>query len=71
MKFYEQADVIFHDCETAPYKSGVHAHYSDLKNLEQKHYNKMWLYHYQSNPSQTPEEDGFLGFAKKGQVFEL
>lgn len=55
------ADIIFHDCETAGSFSRVHAHYSDLVTLNDKYKNKMWLYHYQQNPSQEPEEDGFKG----------
>ena len=31
--FYRPADVIFHDCETAPYESKVHAHYNKLRQL--------------------------------------
>lgn len=69
IKFYDQADVIFHDCETAPFKSGVHAHYSFLKTLESRYKKKMWLYHYQ--PGELPDavSDGFHGFVKKGQEF--
>ena len=69
--FYGMADLIFHDCETAPYKSGVHAHYGDLLNLPQATKAKMWLYHYQPNPVQVPTMDGFQGFIAKGQVFEF
>lgn len=67
--FYEEADIIFHDCETSPYKSGVHAHYSELVKLPEAIKNKMWLYHY--NPGELPDakKDGFLGFVKKGQCF--
>jgi ribonuclease BN (tRNA processing enzyme) len=67
--FYEEADVIFHDCETSPHKSGVHAHYSDLIKLPSHIKKKMWLYHY--NPGKLPnaKKDGFHGFIKKGQVF--
>lgn len=70
MDFYKMADVIFQDCETTPYKSGVHAHYSELVTLPNEIKNKMWLYHYQ--PGELPDAvgDGFLGFVKKGQTFE-
>jgi len=68
--FYNSADVIFHDCETAPYYSGVHAHYDELKTLDDKTRSKMWLMHYQDNPTQDPVADGFRGFVQKGQVFE-
>ncbi len=67
--FYQEADIIFHDCETSAFKSGVHAHYSELVKLPQEIKNKMWLYHY--NPGKLPnaKKDGFLGFVKKGQCF--
>jgi ribonuclease BN (tRNA processing enzyme) len=70
-KFYDSCDLIFHDCETAPFKSGVHAHYEDLKSLPAQVKAKMWLYHYQPSPSQDSEKDGFLGFVKKAQIFEI
>lgn len=77
--FYEQADVILEDCETAPFKSHVHAHYEDLKQLEDKFKNKMWLYHYNDIPhrcadmdamQQMAKHDGFKGFLTQGQVIE-
>ncbi|MFA7219207.1 MAG: MBL fold metallo-hydrolase [Synergistaceae bacterium] len=70
--WYNMADLIFHDCETTPYKSGVHAHYTELKELSEETKKKMWLYHYQDgalNSCWEPEEDGFSGFVKKGQKF--
>jgi len=70
-KFYDLATDVFHDCETAPFKSGVHAHYTDLESLSDSTRAKMWLYHYQPDPPQSPEEDGFQGFVQKGQVFEF
>lgn len=68
---FDQADLIFHDCETAQIKSGVHATYDQLVELPSNYKNKMWLYHY--NPGLLPAstEDGFLGFVKKGQVFSF
>ena len=67
--YYDEATIIFHDCETAEHKSGVHAHYSELVKLPAKLKKKMWLYHY--NPGKLPdaEADGFLGFVKRGQTF--
>lgn len=67
--YYEEADIIFHDCETSSNKSTVHAHYSELKLLPEPIKNKMWLYHY--NPGALPDalKDGFLGFVGKGQSF--
>lgn len=70
-KFYDMADVIFHDSETAPFKSGVHAHYTDLKNLPANTKSKMWLYHYQPGDKPDAEADGFNGFVTKGQSFKF
>ncbi len=70
-KFYDQADLILHDCETAPFKSGVHAHYDDLNGLPDKVKAKMWLYHYQPKPQQDATKDGFLGFVKKAQIMVI
>ena len=71
VKFYDMADVILHDCETAPYKSGVHAHYDFLRTIDPKFKKKMWLYHYQPGTLPDAAADGFLGFAKKGQQFSF
>jgi len=70
MKFYEWADVIFHDCETTPFESGVHSHYDKMRTLPEKVKAKMWLYHYAPGKLPDAVSDGFLGFAKKGQVFK-
>lgn len=69
--YYEKADLIFHDCETAERRSRVHATYGDLLQLDPKIKEKMWLYHY--NPGELPDAiaDGFKGFVKKGQTFHL
>lgn len=69
-EFYNQSHVIFHDCETL-YKSGVHAHYDDLKTLDKETKGKMWLYHYQPETEDQVKaiKDGFLGFVTKGQEF--
>lgn len=71
LDFYKMSDVIYQDCETAPFKSGVHAHYNELVTLPAEVKAKMWLYHY--NPGALPDAvaDGFAGFAKKGQVFDI
>jgi len=71
MQFYKDADIIFQDCETAPFKSGVHAHYTDLKNLPAEIKSKMWLYHYNDGELPDAKAEGFAGFASKGQTFEL
>jgi ribonuclease BN (tRNA processing enzyme) len=68
---YEQADLIFHDCETSSTKSGVHAHYTQLCTLNPAIKNKMWLYHYQPGSLPDAKKDGFRGFVKKGQTFNF
>lgn len=70
-KFYHKADLIFQDCETSSFRSGIHANYADLKTLEDEVKSKMWLYHYQPNPPQNPQGDQFCGFVRKGDSFEL
>ena len=74
--FYQEADHIFQDCETTPFKSGVHANYSDLRTLPPEMKKKMWLYHYQDNVidewdtwNEKAIADGFRGFVKTGAVF--
>lgn len=68
--FYDMADLIFHDCETGEFESGVHAHYNQLKTLPEKFTKKMWLYHYQDGELPDAKADRFLGFVKIGQVFD-
>lgn len=69
--YYNLADVIFHDCETAPYKSKVHANYVDLNTLPAEIKQKMWLYHYNDGPLPDAVADGFAGFVHRGDVFSL
>jgi ribonuclease BN (tRNA processing enzyme) len=69
LHFYEKADVIFQDCETAECRSGVHAHYSELVTLDKKIKSKMWLYHYNPGPLPDAKKGGFKGFIVKGQAF--
>ncbi len=66
-----RAALIFHDCETSPFKSIVHTHYDDLLGLPETIRGKIWLYHYQPCPTQRPEQDGFKGFVSRGRVFSL
>ncbi len=75
--FYNQADTIIQDCETAPYKSGVHAHFDELCTLDEETKKKMYLVHYQDNVCDNLEEwqtkaidSGFVGFAIQGQTIE-
>ena len=67
----KNSSLIFHDCETAPFKSNVHAHYDELLTLPLKVRKKIWLYHYQPKPDYDPEKDGFKGFVVKGQEFSI
>ena len=69
--FYKRCHTIFQDCETAPYKSGVHAHYSELLTLAPEIRAKMWLYHYQDGERPNAKADGFAGFVEQGQIFEF
>lgn len=69
--FYNEADIIFHDCETSNFKSGVHAHYSELEILDDETKKKMWLYHYQDGKLPDAKKDGFAGFVKRGQSFTI
>ena len=69
--FYNVADLIFQDCETAPFPSGVHAHYTELVTLPDDIKAKMHLYHY--HPGEKPDcvTDGFAGWITRGQEFIL
>lgn len=76
MDFYKQADMIIQDCETAPYKSGVHAHFTELRTLPDDIKKKMILVHYQDNVFDGDvisnervnkvRADGFMCMAHKG-----
>lgn len=68
--YYQAADYIFHDCETGPNRSGVHAHYDDLLTLPKKIKQKTWLYHYSALHA-PKDHDGFAGFVQRGQVFDF
>ena len=47
--FYKMVDIIIQDCETMPFKSGVHANYSELKDLPAEIKAKMFLVHFNDN----------------------
>lgn len=64
--FYRSADIIFQDCETSAYRSGVHAHYSELLTLPPEIRSKMHLYHYNPGAKPDAQADGFVGFVDKG-----
>lgn len=73
--YYDESNVIIHDCETM-HKSGVHAHYDDLKTLKPEVKSKMKLIHYQDNVladwdnwQSKAINDGFIGFVKPGVIY--
>ncbi len=68
-RFYQDADIIFQDCETSPFRSGIHAHYEQLVALPAEVKSKMWLYHYQPGPRKEATLDGFAGWVDKAQCF--
>lgn len=70
-KAYQNADIIFQDCEINKEQSGVHTHYSQLVTLDPDIKARMWLYHYNACPLPDAKADGFCGFVRPGQVFEL
>lgn len=69
--FYESANLIFHDCNTAPFPGGVHANYQELVSLPEPIKNKTWLYHYPPGSLPNAKQDGFQGFIKRGQIFDF
>ena len=70
-KYYENADIIFQDCETSEYPTHIHAHYEQLNNLPKQIKNKMWLYGYQPGKLPNAKKDNFQGFVTRGQIFEF
>lgn len=69
--YYETADLIFHDCEITHFPTTVHAHYTELAALPLDIKAKIWLYGYQQGTLPDALKDGFLGFVKRGQIFNL
>ena len=68
---YTTANIVLHDCETG-FRSGVHPHYDDMKELPEDVKKKIYLYHY--NEPKAPDagaEDGFGGFIQVGDAFEI
>lgn len=80
MDFYKQADLIVQDCETYPFKSGVHAHFDELCTLPEDIRKRMVLVHYADNCADrngSLDEDWVakalkaeLRFANLGEVIE-
>ncbi len=71
MESYNDADIIFHDCETSAHLSLQHAHYNQLVTLPPEIKAKMWLYGYNSGALPDAIGDGFCGFVVRGQQFEV
>lgn len=71
--WYAAADIIFHDCETTDYQSGVHAHFRELVSLRDEIKAKTWLYHTSDNNifENDPRAAAFKGFVRCGQAFDL
>jgi ribonuclease BN (tRNA processing enzyme) len=80
--FYNMSDLIIQDCETSPFKSGVHSNYEDLKTLPENIKQKMILVHYQDNIlnddctvkeewSTKITDDKFGRFGTKGMIYEI
>lgn len=80
--YYSESDIIIHDCETMYFpngdamKSGVHAHYEDLKTLKPEIKEKMRLIHYYDNVfaefdtwQDRAHDDGFWGFTQPGTIY--
>ncbi|MFM1842056.1 MAG: hypothetical protein RLZZ490_792 [Cyanobacteriota bacterium] len=70
-QYFENADLIFHDCELSTCPTPVHAHYQELAELPIAIKHKMWLYGYQPGELPPATKDGFLGFIKRGQEFNF
>ena len=68
---FENADIIFNDCELASRPTPVHAHYRELVELPIAIKKKIWLYGYQPGELPPATKDGFLGFVKRGQEFQF
>jgi len=74
--FYESADVIYHDCETLPFCTGVHSNFMEMSKLPAADKAKMRLVHFQDNVVDEPdvwrlkaEAAGFGGFVMRGEEF--
>lgn len=77
MPFWEEADVIFQDCEMMEYDGSVHAQFRQLNEIPKEYKSKMYLYHYMiygDKSIETLEQEvlnaGFAGIVKCGQEFD-
>jgi ribonuclease BN (tRNA processing enzyme) len=71
MPWFDRARLIFHDCDTDLKAGGAHAHYSQLRTLPAAVKARMWLYHYADGPLPDAPADGFAGFVRPRQTFDL
>lgn len=69
--YYEEANIIFHDCDTSKHIGPVHAHFTQLATLDESIKAKMWLYHYPTKDNFDPKAYGFKGYVTKGMEFEI
>jgi ribonuclease BN (tRNA processing enzyme) len=73
-EYREECDYkyIFCDCDVMNL-GGIHPNYDTLKLFAKETKSKMWLYHYHDLGEDMPDAvaDGFAGFVKEGQIFEL
>ena len=73
-KLYNEADYIFHECETAPFESGIHSHINKLLTLPKEIRDKMYLTHYGDNiEDEKIAEKGkqFAGYVLPNQEIEI
>ncbi len=75
---YQKASYIIHDVETISQKSTIHPHFDDLIKLPATIKEKIWLWHYHDNVvdnfelwQKKAQENGFLGFIKKGDSIHI
>jgi len=72
MAFSTLPSIIFSDVDVMNL-DGVHPNYNKLVTLDPGIKEKIWLYHYHGLGDKMPDAvaDGFAGFVKEGQVFEV
>jgi ribonuclease BN (tRNA processing enzyme) len=74
---FQQAKVIFHDCEFKEYENSVHAQFHQLKTLPNDIKAKMYLYHYMLEGKSFQElekevlDAGFRGLVQRGFSIEF
>ena len=60
IEILHSVDLVFHDCETSPFESGVHSYYRKMLEVPKDIKEKTWLYHYDDKPF-VAEEENFAG----------